>query len=80
MLYTGVTNNIAKRMIQHAIGSDASFTGRYRVLNLVFWEEFEDVRSAIEREKQIKGGSRLKKIKLIIGSNPHWKDLRNELV
>ena len=80
VLYTGVTNNLLKRIAEHKanLNPDA-FTARYNVHKLVFYEETKDVLSAIEREKQIKAGSRQKKVGLINTINPDWKDLAEEL-
>lgn len=75
VLYTGVTNDLVRRVQEHKDGRGGSFTSRYNVKKLVFYEESQDVRSAIAREKQIKGGSRKKKIALVEGQNPEWDDL-----
>lgn len=76
VLYTGVTGNLAKRVEEHkAKIVPKSFTARYNVNKLVFYEETADVISAIEREKQIKAGSRNKKIEMIEKMNPLWEDL-----
>jgi len=76
VLYTGVTSNLALRLYQHQSGvfKDA-FTSRYNVHELVYYEEFDYITDAIAREKQIKAGSRQKKIELIERFNPEWKDL-----
>jgi putative endonuclease len=74
-LYTGVTNDLFRRVSEHSGGTAGSFTSRYRVTQLVHFEEFDDIRAAIEREKQIKGLLRSKKIALIELSNPRWRDL-----
>ena len=74
-LYTGVTNDLARRVIEHKRGLYAGFTRRYRVTRLVYFEEFADVRDAIAREKQIKGWRRSRKISLIERRNPTWEDL-----
>ena len=75
VLYTGVTNDLMRRAYEHRTGQGGRFTSKYRVTKLVYYEEWADPRSAIEREKQIKGGSRQKKIDLINGMNPEWNDL-----
>jgi putative endonuclease len=75
VLYTGVTNNLERRMYEHKNKLVPGFTQRYNVCKLVYYEETMDVYSAISREKQIKGGSRAKKIALIEALNPEWKDL-----
>jgi len=79
VLYTGVTNDIKRRVYEHKEKLVSSFTKKYNVDKLVYYEIFDDILTAIEREKQIKGGSRKKKIDLIIKMNPEWKDLYNDL-
>jgi putative endonuclease len=74
VLYTGVTNDLRRRVLEHRAGK-SSFTKKYNVHKLVFFECGGDVKAAITREKQIKAGSRQKKIDLINGLNPEWKDL-----
>ena len=74
-LYTGVTSNLAKRVYEHKTKTVAGFTNRYGVDKLGFYEIHSTIVSAIEREKQIKGGSRKKKLDLIEEMNPEWKDL-----
>jgi putative endonuclease len=71
-LYTGVTNNIARRAFEHATADDRSFTGKYNVNRIVYVEVFGDPVSAIEREKQIKRWRRDKKIALVDEGNPAW--------
>ena len=78
VLYTGVTNNLARRLEEHLLALPSSFTGRYKVTKLVYFEETSDINTAIAREKQIKAGSRHKKIDLINSTNPEWKDLAGE--
>jgi putative endonuclease len=78
VLYTGVTNNLARRVYEHRRGLGSKFTSKYKVEKLVYYEQYESIFFAIEREKQIKGGSRQKKIDLIVGKNPEWKDLFDE--
>ena len=75
VLYTGVTNDIARRLSEHEQGTPGSFTEKYNVTKLVFVETFGDIRDAIASEKRIKAGSRKKKIDLINESNPEWHDL-----
>jgi putative endonuclease len=75
-LYVGVTNDLARRVHEHNDGSIPGFTRKYRVTQLVYLEEFRDVRDAIAREKQLKGWRREKKITLIESFNPHWDNLR----
>jgi putative endonuclease len=74
-LYIGVTNNIGKRVWQHKQGEIAGFTKQYTVDRLVYFESFDDIRTAINREKQLKGWVRAKKIWLIERENPSWLDL-----
>jgi putative endonuclease len=80
VLYTGVTNNLIRRIAEHRNGKAGSFTTRYRVNRLVYWEDAQEVAPAIEREKQIKGGSRRKKIDLIEQMNPQWRDLYDDIL
>jgi putative endonuclease len=76
VLYTGVTSNISARLWQHSEKQDKkSFTAKYNINKLVYCEECNDVNAAIAREKQIKAGSRKKKVDLIESNNPQWKDL-----
>jgi putative endonuclease len=79
VLYTGVTNNLQKRIWEHKEKIHDGFTKWYNVTKLVYSESFADVRDAIAREKQIKGGSRQKKIDLINSINKDWRDLLEEL-
>jgi len=73
-LYTGVTNNLERRIAQHRSGLIPGFTKRYRVFRLVHYEMFGDVRMAITREKEIKTWRREKKLWLIKNNNPDWSD------
>ena len=79
VLYTGVTNNLERRMLEHKNRRGSQFTGRYRADLLVYYELGDDVRQAIFREKQIKAGSRQDKVDLINRFNPEWKDLSQAL-
>ncbi len=79
-LYTGVTSDLLKRVSEHRAALKPGFTTKYEVDRLVYFETFEDMVSAIAREKQIKGGSRSKKLKLVEGSNPQWRDLFEDLI
>ncbi len=79
-LYTGVTSDLIKRVYQHKKGLTPGFTQRYNCKQLVYYEIYEDMVNAIEREKQIKGGSRKKKIVLIESTNPEWLDLYHSLL
>ena len=74
-LYTGVTNDLKRRVWQHKNHTAESFTAAYGVNQLVYFESFREVRDAIAREKQLKGGSRKKKVILIEKENPEWLDL-----
>ena len=79
VLYTGVTSDLKKRVYEHKLKLREGFTKKYKVDKLVYYEMFDDIYNAITREKQIKGGSRQKKIDLIVSLNPGWKDLYNDL-
>ena len=79
VLYTGITNDLIRRVSEHKAGKTAGFTKRYNANRLVYFEVFSDPMHAIQREKQIKGGSRVKKELLIEGLNPTWQDLFDEL-
>lgn len=78
VLYTGVTSNIPTRAWQHKEKQDKkSFTARYNADKLVYYEIFKDINTAIAREKQIKAGSRKRKVELIEKLNPEWKELEH---
>ena len=74
-LYIGVTNDLHQRVQQHRDGLGGSFTKRYRVHNLMWFEEFSDIEIAIQREKSLKRWSRAWKVNLIERTNPHWVEL-----
>ena len=74
-LYTGVTNDLNRRVAEHRNRLTPGFTSRYRIMRLVYFEETENIYGAIVREKQIKGWTRAKKIALIESMNPTWEDL-----
>ncbi len=74
-LYTGVTSNLPRRVYEHRTSLQPGFTSRYRCRLLVFYEWYADMPAAIAREKQIKAGSRQKKLALIEAMNPNWSDL-----
>lgn len=81
VLYTGVTNNLVRRMEEHKFKQNPkSFTARYNIEKLVWYENYTDIGEAIAREKQLKAGSRKKKIQLIETMNPEWRDLYEGLV
>jgi len=79
VLYTGVTNNLSRRMHEHSNGEGSAFTKRYQALKLVFCEQFDQANDAIAAEKRIKAGSRQKKVALIEKQNPFWRDLGEDL-
>jgi len=79
VFYTGVTNNLMRRVYEHKEGRGGGFTSKYNIKKLVYYEVTGDVNAAIAREKQIKGGSRQKKIDLVDSMNPEWRDLYDEL-
>ncbi len=79
VLYTGVTNDLIRRVYEHREKLVKGFTNKYNVVKLVYYEVFEDPTNAIIREKQIKGGPRRKKIELIKMKNPEWRDLYDEI-
>ncbi len=74
-LYVGVTNNLERRVYEHKQGVHSGFTKKYKLTRLVYCESTPDVRAAIQREKEIKGWVRRKKIALIASMNPYWRDL-----
>jgi len=77
-LYTGVTNNLMRRVYEHKNKLVEGFTSKYNIQYLVYFESTSSVYAALEREKQIKGWLRKKKIALIDSMNPEWKDLSEE--
>ena len=79
VLYTGMTNNLIRRVYEHKEKIIDGFTKKYNCTKLVYYEIFNDPYNAIAREKQIKAGSRKKKIDLINSMNPNWKDLYDDL-
>jgi putative endonuclease len=78
-LYTGVTNDLVRRIYEHKSNLVKGFTQRYNVHKLAYYETVEDVMIAIEREKQIKSLKRDKKVRLINNFNPDWHDLYGEI-
>ena len=79
-LYTGVTNNLIRRVWEHKSKTVEGFTKKYDIDKLGYYETYTNIIDAIQREKQIKGGSRKAKLKLIETMNPNWEDLYNELL
>ncbi len=80
VLYTGVTSDLQRRVAQHRAGAPRSFTSRYKAFKLVYFEEFGDIRDAIAREKQIKAGSRAKKLALVESMNRGWQELVEDIL
>jgi putative endonuclease len=80
MLYTGVTNNIARRVSEHKTKGIHGFTSRYNLTKLVYCESSPNIQDAIVREKQIKGWVRSKKVALIESMNPEWRDLSRDIL
>jgi putative endonuclease len=78
VLYVGVTNDLIRRAYEHKEKLADGFTRKYNIVKLVYYEVFEDIENAILREKQIKAGSRQRKIQLIDSINREWRDLYNE--
>ena len=79
-LYVGVTSDLVKRVYEHKCKLVEGFTKKYNVDKLGYYEVTDNILSAIEREKQLKSGSRQKKIDLIEKTNPEWKDLYSEII
>ena len=79
VIYCGVTNNLARRVYEHKNGLGDIFTKKYNVNKLVYYEVGDNVNAALAREKQIKGGSRKKKMDMVDSVNPEWKDLFDEI-
>ncbi|MGE4420295.1 MAG: GIY-YIG nuclease family protein [Sulfurimonas sp.] len=79
-LYVGVTSDLIKRIYEHKNNITKGFTTKYNIKSLVYYEIFDSIEDAITREKQLKAGSRLKKIALIESLNPTWKDIYDELL
>jgi putative endonuclease len=74
-LYTGVTGYLKRRVLEHKQGIKGEFAAQYKIDRLVYFERFDDIRTAIVREKKIKGLLRRKKVAMIVSVNPAWKDL-----
>jgi putative endonuclease len=79
-LYIGVTNDLLRHVAEHKEGKGSEFTEKYNIKQLVYFEPTSDITSAITREKQLKKWNREWKIDLIIGANPQWKDLYDDLL
>ncbi len=80
-IYTGVTRNLVRRVYEHRHElAEGSFTARYKIHKLVYYEVAGDVRTAIEREKQIKSWSRARKNQCVESMNPQWKDLYDSIL
>ena len=75
VIYTGITNDLKRRIFEHKNEVVSSFAKKYNVKKLVYYEIADDPYTAITREKQIKGGSRMKKMQLVKSMNPEWKEL-----
>lgn len=80
VLYTGVTSDLPRRVTEHKERKGRTFTGRYLATKLVYYELTERIDDAIAREKQLKGGSRQRKIDLINSINPEWRDLSTDFL
>jgi putative endonuclease len=80
VLYTGITNDLVRRVYEHKHNLVKGFTQRYNVHKLVYYDSVDDVIAAIEREKQIKSWVRKKKIELINKFNPDWRDLYDDIL
>jgi putative endonuclease len=79
VLYTGVTNNLYRRVLEHRSSKGGYFTKKYNITKLVYYEFGDDINMAILREKRIKAGSRKKKLEMINSMNPEWKDLLEDI-
>ena len=79
VLYTGITNDLRKRVYEHKKGITKGFTRKYKIIKLVYFETYSNAYDAISREKQIKDGSRKKKVSLIESMNVKWQDLYGTL-
>ncbi len=80
VLYIGITNELVRRIYEHKQKLVEGFTARYKLDKLVYYEIFTDAQNAIFREKQLKGGSRQKKLSLIIGMNPDFSDIYEAII
>ena len=80
VLYVGVTNNLSRRLQEHISGTIPGFTKKYNCKELVYYEQFEYINNAIQREKELKGWRREKKDKLVNSFNPEWKSLNHRFI
>ena len=81
LIYIGVTNNLIRRVYEHKHHLDkGSYTARYNIDQLVYFEETSDVEAAISREKQLKGWNRARKNRLVESKNPAWKDIYTQIL
>jgi len=81
LIYIGVTNNLIRRVYEHKHHLDkGSYTARYNIDQLVYFEETSDVEAAISREKQLKGWNRARKYRLVESKNPEWKDIYTQIL
>ena len=80
ILYVGVTSDLVRRVYQHRNGLVPGFTKKYGVKRLVYFEQYEDIQTAIQREKNIKHWSRAWKVGLILAGNPEWNDLYDTII
>ena len=80
ILYVGVTSDLVRRIYEHRTGAAEGFTKRYGVKRLVYYEIYDDIRTAIQREHNIKHWSRTWKVRLILASNPNWHDLWESII
>jgi len=78
VLYIGVTNNLERRVVAHKNKTASKFTSRYNVNRLIYYEVYNDINLAIAREKQLKAGTRKKKIELVEKENPEWRDISED--
>ena len=79
-LYVGVTNDLIRRIGEHRDGTIKGFTRRYALKRLIYFEQYDDIRTAIQREHNIKHGPRAWKVRLILATNPDWNDLYDRLL
>lgn len=79
ILYIGVTSDLVRRVYEHRSGAVAGFTKRYGLKRLVYFEAYDDIRTAIQREHNLKHWSRTWKVRLILATNPAWNDLYDSL-